>query len=307
MGLGGEWGGSSTWIVEFTASETLKGRRGFWTGLLQSTAGIGSSLAALTFFLLFTLLPNSFYGFGWRIAYYLGAFVAVVGVVIRYKFDESPMFLTLKNIKALISEPLSMLFKEQWRKILVLSLSTVFIVGVISTDILPYSENLMIAEKIDSKFAVLSVAIGWATGALIAVISATLSDNFGRKRVMLVGALMTLISIYPFFFLIKSGSLLLSIVAEMLLNGSYYITWGVVAAAFSEQFPTKYRYSGVALAYQFSSLIAALPLTLISPLVIAKFGVTGAWAYLGIQGEIFAVISLIAILFIKETMGKKLE
>jgi len=228
-------------------------------------------------------------------------------VVIRYKFDESPMFLTLKNIKALISEPLSMLFKEQWRKILVLSLSTVFIVGVISTDILPYSENLMIAEKIDSKFAVLSVAIGWATGALIAVISATLSDNFGRKRVMLVGALMTLISIYPFFFLIKSGSLLLSIVAEMLLNGSYYITWGVVAAAFSEQFPTKYRYSGVALAYQFSSLIAALPLTLISPLVIAKFGVTGAWAYLGIQGEIFAVISLIAILFIKETMGKKLE
>ena len=88
FGLGGEWGGAMLLTLE-----TFKNRRGFYSSFVQSTVGIGLLLGILIFIPLVYALPSSFmYSIGWRIPFLASFVIVVVGVFIRLKVKETPVF-----------------------------------------------------------------------------------------------------------------------------------------------------------------------------------------------------------------------
>ena len=115
FGLGGEWGGAMLLTLE-----TFKNRRGFYSSFVQSTVGIGLLLGILIFIPLVYALPASFmYSIGWRIPFLASFVIVVVGVFIRLKVKETPVFEAEKKKNRILKSPEKELFTKHWKKIVV--------------------------------------------------------------------------------------------------------------------------------------------------------------------------------------------
>jgi len=160
IGLGGEFGGASTWVTEFASKYRY---RSLAASAVTTSGAIGITGASSTFLLLTMLPRNEFLDYGWRIAFYIGAAVAVVGVLIRYRLSESLIFLEMKRMGTL-REPALEVLRREWKKILMSALSIQF-AGVVSVVVSPYAlsflntENLTRHLGLPSYFPSLALAI----------------------------------------------------------------------------------------------------------------------------------------------------
>jgi MFS family permease len=82
---------------------------------------------------------------------------------------------------------------------------------------------------------------------------------------------------------------------------------GPVNVWFPEQFPTKYRYSGSGLCFQFAGLIAGVMAGFLLPAIITAKGTTGAWPYVALTTGIMGIIGAIATIRLTETRNADLE
>ncbi|HEY6283885.1 MAG TPA: MFS transporter, partial [Nitrososphaerales archaeon] len=120
VGHGGEWGGAATWVSELASNSK---RRAFWTGWITFAAPAGNLLAALAFFSLSLSMPRAeFFSYGWRILFATGAVVAASGLLIRWKFVESPLFASGK-IQTEPKVPRPSFFRSEWKRVIFLILS----------------------------------------------------------------------------------------------------------------------------------------------------------------------------------------
>ncbi|MEM3907345.1 MAG: MFS transporter, partial [Nitrososphaerota archaeon] len=183
FGLGGEWGGAMLLDLE-----NFKNKRGLWGSFVQSTVGIGLILGALAFLVLTTILPSSaMYSYGWRIPYLLAFAVLIVGVFIRLRIPETPIFVAVQKENKIAKYPISELFKYHKLNLLlstliVASSGTIYYMGV---TLLP---TLFEVEKIVTVHFAQFAIIGFALAEILFVFTGgILSDIYGR-RVMVVVA-----------------------------------------------------------------------------------------------------------------------
>src|ERR1700726_2248177 len=93
LALGGEYGGAATYVAEHAP----KGKRGFFTSWIQTTATLGFFLALLIILILRKWLPEAdFKAWGWRIPFLLSVILLGISVYIRLKLQESPVFAEIK-------------------------------------------------------------------------------------------------------------------------------------------------------------------------------------------------------------------
>lgn len=130
---------------------------------------------------------------------------------------------------------------------------------------------------------------------------AMLSDRIGRRPVYAFGAALTAVWAFAFFRLLDTGAtplVVLAIVVGLLGHAAMY---GPQAAFLAEMYPTRYRYSGVSLAYQLTSIVAGSLAPIIALQILRSTGSSlGVSVYVGVAG----VISVTAALLARETRGK---
>src|SRR5208282_5260130 len=86
---GGEWGGSTAFIVEWAPD----GRRGFYGSFQQASVAAGILLGSAVAALISTALaPEAMDAWGWRVPFLLGAILGPVGIYLRRNIDETPAF-----------------------------------------------------------------------------------------------------------------------------------------------------------------------------------------------------------------------
>ncbi len=299
IGLGGEFGGSTSWVVEYASKSK---HRALWSGWVQWSVPLGTVLSIISFIIVRTYTGSAFLDWGWRIPFVLGAVVAVVGIVIRYRLQDSPLFRRLAERREVERAPFSQMLRQSWRRVVVLAFLFSYITVIFSGLVNPTSLSYMAASKISPNSALYYVTYGTSFSLVTVIIGSLLGDRIGRKWVAILSTALTVVFALSFFPLLSTKDPINIILAEGALVGSEYLFLGVVPVVYNENFPTKYRYSGSGFSFQMGNLIAGIVITFVIPYVITSYGgVLKATQAITVVGVVFALVSLVAALFLKDT------
>ncbi len=295
IGIGGEWGGALLLAVEYAP----KNRRGFFGSVPQVGIPIGMVLGTLVLSLM-TLLPDEqFLNWGWRIPFVLSALLVVLGLWIRNGIDETPAFKAVQKAGKVPKLPIIETVRYHWREVLI-AVGAKFVETapfyIFSTFIVSYATLNLGFSKTTTLTAVMIASV--ITSLLIPLMGA-LSDKVGRKKLYVTGTVIMILYMFPYFWMVNQGSVLLLVVATILGLG---IIWAPITAVlgtfFSEIFAPEIRYTGVTLGYQIGAALAGGTAPLIAVTFLSYYE-----SYVPIALYIMAtgVISLIAIAFARNS------
>ncbi|SNS00484.1 MFS transporter [Actinomadura mexicana] len=288
--VGGEWGGAVLMATEF-APQDRRARLSSWPQQ-GVTAGLALSTAVL---LLITLvIPDQTYlDWGWRVPFLSSAALIVVGLVLRLRISESPVFEASRRKAAdagpgKVSGPPIVSVVKQARRTTVLatlayvSVSTTFYVAFIF--LLAHATGELEMSKASALTAVLISAGAYSIGLRL---SAGTADRRGRRTALLWGLGGAIVSIFPVLALVETGKPVLFTVALALFAFPVGFAYAPVGVYFAELFPTAIRYSGVTAANQAGSLLGA---------AVAPFIAVGLYEGIGMYavGGYVVLVSLIS-------------
>lgn len=199
LALGGEYGGAATYVAEHAP----KGKRGFFTSWIQTTATLGLFLSLGVIVLTKNIMgAEAFANWGWRIPFLLSIVLILVSVYIRMKMHESPLFSKLKAEGNISKNPLKESFSKKGNfKMVLLALfgaamgqGVVWYTGQFYAQ--SFIENTCKVDFNDSRYMLLW-GIAFATPFF--VVFGAWSDKVGRKWIMLTGMLLGVLCYRPIY------------------------------------------------------------------------------------------------------------
>lgn len=305
IGVGGEWGGATTWLTEYAARSKW---RAFWGSWVQQGVPIGL-LWASGMLGLFATFPSSsplaLLNYGWRIAFWIGAIAALVGIVIRLLILESPLFESVLEKGEISRIPSIEVWRKYWSRILLLAASWAaqnagfYLYSV-------YSVTFLVGIGFPRNLALLSVTLSALVGIFMILVFGILADRIGRRLGMMIAFGFGLIISFPYVLLLLSKTFSLILLGQMLMVVAEYGSYAIIPAFFAENFPTKYRYSGTGLAYHMAAPFAGgLAPIIVADLIGLKY--LENWWFFGAVFAVYFTISLIALAVLRETKGKEME
>ncbi|TQR86895.1 MHS family MFS transporter [Mycobacterium hodleri] len=296
LGVGAEYVGAVTMVAEFAPVK----RRGFFSSLPASGVFIGIGLAAAMSAGVALLPEEQLLSWGWRIPFLFSIFVVAIGLLIRLRVPESPVFTELKQARARTRVPALTMIKAMPRRLLLVMVANgvlAFNIYVVQT----YSLSYIAAKGVPKSVALSAVLVGCAVGAIAIPLLGTLSDRAGRKPVYIgVSAFCALVA-FPFFWLLDTGNVALIMLAFALALGGCLAMFGSQAAYYAELFPAEYRFSGFALGREIPGAVLAGPAPVIS-VGLVSLG-AGSPTLLAIAMVVVAVAGLLAVVALPETRG----
>jgi metabolite-proton symporter len=249
LGVGGEWAGAVLIVVE----QGNRNRRGFQASWVQAGAPAGLLLATGIFGLASRLPEDEFLSWGWRVPFLLGLVPTAVGLFIRLRVLESPLFAKSLTDRPPPRLPVIEAIRDHPRNVLLAMGSRLaenaayYFFTVFS---LSYATQYL---KLNRDVALTGVMIGGVVHLIANVMFGALSDRVGRRPVYIGGALFLAAFAFPFFWLMEtreSIAIWFAITIGLIAHAAMY---GPQAAFLSELFGTRVRYSGASLGYQLAA------------------------------------------------------
>jgi MHS family shikimate/dehydroshikimate transporter-like MFS transporter len=301
LGIGGEWGGAVLMAIEYAPKE----RRGFYGSWPQIGVPAGLFLATTVVALLSMTSDQAFLEWGWRVAFLLSGLLVVVGLYIRLKILETPMFERLKQSQDQARVPFFELWRTHAMKT-ILGMGCRFIEGVTFNIFGVYSiAYLTTALKLPRTTALIAVSLASLVMVFLIPVFGRMSDTYGRRKIFSLGVLGIALLVYPAFWLMNTREVPLVILAIVLPFGIVYpMVYGPIAAMFSESFSTRVRYTGVSFVYQFSGIFAS-GLTPLIAATLLHLDDGQPWLIAGYM-VLVSIISLISVAFLGDRTGKDL-
>lgn len=291
IAMGGEWG-----VGAALAFETLPAEgRGFFSGLLQEGYVVGYLLAAVIYGSLFSVI-------GWRGMFVIGALPAFLVIYIRTKVDESPAWLR-GQVERGTEKRLGNDIASHWGlfAFLVILMFAFNSFSHGTQDLYPtfLQKNLLFSPKMVSL-----IAIVYNVGALAGgILFGTLSERIGRRRAIVIAALLS-IPLIPLWAYSKTIPLLAlgGFLMQFMVQGA----WGVIPAHLNELSPAAVRGTLPGFAYQLGNFIASRNAVIQAKLTESRYG--GLYAPV-LAWTVVIVACLVAIITLagKERRGADLS
>ncbi|MEU4227120.1 MFS transporter [Nonomuraea sp. NPDC026600] len=273
LGLGGEWGGAVIMSLEHGDDR----RRGFNASWPQVGVPAGYVLATGTLAILsFTLSDSAFLSWGWRVPFLLSGVLVLVGLWVRLKVTESPLFAELAQQGAKAKMPLVEVLRTHPRALL--SAFT----ARIGVDVAFYTFTAYILVyitgplKLDRSVGLNAVLIASALQLALIPLFGALSDRVGRRPVYLAGVLGAAVWAFVFFPLLDTKSFPLIALAAIIALVTHAAMYGPQAAFIAELFSTRLRYSGASMGYQVAGIVGGALAPIIALKLFTAYGSTTA-------------------------------
>ncbi|MCI2417876.1 MHS family MFS transporter [Saccharopolyspora sp. K220] len=299
LGLGGEWGGAALMTVEHAPPR----KRGFYGSFTQVGGSLGQVLASGSIGAVAMLPEDQLMSWGWRIPFLLSALLIVVGLVIRLRIVESPVFLEYKQqergaekppvVEVLRSQPGNVIRAacSAFANNAIIYVVTVFTLSYAAAQ-LGLSEGVMLS----------AVVIASLVDAFAIPLWGALSDRIGRRPVILGSAVAMVLFAFPFFWLLETGSTpLICLAFTVAIAGIRAALYAPQPAYFSELFATGVRYSGASLGTNLATVAMGGTAPFIATALLGWSG--GASWPVSVYLMVVALITFSAVLVSPETLN----
>lgn len=301
FGLGGEWGGAALLSVEHAP----QGRRGFFGSFVALGLPAGIIVSNVVFLLASSLTTHAQFGnWAWRLPFLASAVLVVVGLFVRLRVAESPVFAEVQQAGAQRRMPIVDVFRSDTRAILLAAGSYLGLGGLGYVVIVYFVSYASDRLGLPVPTVLILVTASAVVLAATSFASAIWSDRLGRRRVMAWGCAGLVVWSAVFFPLADTKSIpliTLSLFGSMALQGAYI---GPQPAVFSELFKTDVRYSGASVSLQLGTILGG---ALVPFIATALYAAVGASWPVTIYTVVLALISFGSVLGFRETYQRALS
>ncbi|HEY5279449.1 MAG TPA: MFS transporter [Pseudolabrys sp.] len=305
ISFGAEFGTASTWVVEQAAHSK---HRAFWGAWVGFAIPIGLLLGFGSVILVRSLMsPEAFTQWGWRIFFVFGFLVAIVGLIIRTRTEDSFVFERHRTTGAVLDSPAQQVWREMGGTILRTSLVNAMFGGAFFLYFV-FGTSYMKAAGFKGTTPEVIGLIAAAFMLVFMIIGSLLADWINRRTILLIAAIVFFLFAIPYFYLVNTGSFLLATIAEVIGFGFVFgFGYGAIPTFYTENFPTRYRASGASASYQLSQVYGGGLIPIVAGLILEAYGIQRAYIYIGALVMVYAVAAIWAILATPETKGVDLE
>ena len=305
ISFGAEFGTASTWVVEQAARSKYRAFWGAWVGFaipIGLLLGFGSVIFTKSL-----MTPEHFTAWGWRILFVVGFLVAIVGLIIRTRTEDSFVFTQHKAQTAVLAHPAAQVWHDMPLTILRTSLVNAMFGGAFFLYFVFGTAYMKTVGFTGSTPEIIGL-IAAAFMLVFMIIGSLLADIINRRTILLIAAIVFLVFAIPYFYLINTGSFLLATIAEIVGFGFVFgFGYGAIPTFYTENFPTRYRASGANAAYQIAQIYGGGLIPILAGVILRAYGIKEAYIYIGGMVMIYAVLAILAILVTPETKGINLE
>lgn len=300
IAVGGEWTGATLMATESAPKEN----RGFWSVFGSLGSAIGSALASGTFLLAgLTMNSEEFVSYGWRIPFIASAVMLAIGLYIRGKVEETPVFSAEVARSGTAKAPFVEAVKRQPREIFFAS-GLLVMVFAFSYLTVGYMVNYGTTTLGLSKVTILAITIvaSFVVG-LGLLLGAAVSDRVGRRAIMIganVVAVPWALALFPVLDGATPARYAIGACVTAFIAG---VALGPVGAFMSELFHTRYRYTAAGFSYNVGGVLGGAVPSVVGAAITATYG----GFVFGIFLAILCLISLVCALALRETRELEID
>ena len=302
IAVGGEVGGALLLVAE----STPPARRGFWSAWPMIGGPAGNLLSSGVLAALGLILGEvAFAAWGWRIAFIASAALILVGVWMRTRIAESPVYQAyLDRRRNAPAPPLGATIVSHWRSMLIVLLVKAgenALFYVFTTFYVVYVTRVLRQPR---TVALEAAAIGSVVDAIVIVAAGAWSDRVGRRIVTAIGFVAAAAWAFALFPLTRHGGFGAIAVAAAVAGACHGLIVGGMSAFFVELFPTSARYTAFSIGYQFATVFTGA----IAPLIgVALLNAYGSTVPVSLYALAMTAPGLISLGMANETTGTSLD
>ncbi|MGY3490134.1 MFS family permease [Bradyrhizobium sp. USDA 4011] len=301
--LGGEYGGAITYVAEHVPDD----RRGYYTGWLQTSPTLGIVVSLAVIVLTRTWAGNqAFDEWAWRVPFLVSFVLVAIAIYIRLQLQETPIFQEIKARGQMTRNPWREAFLSTNIKYILIAIVVLIGQGVVWYSgqfwALYFLQQVSKVDPVTSAYIV-GTALLIATPSLI--FFGWLSDQIGRKSVILGGMLLAALTYYPLYLWLgmvtQPGHINYPVAVFIIFILVCYVgmVYGPVGAFLAEFFPARIRYTSVSVPYHIGNGWGG---GLVPFITSAAFAATGSIGYALIYPIVVpAVCFVIALVIMPET------
>ncbi|MCK6211617.1 MFS transporter [Georgenia sp. EYE_87] len=297
--LGGEATGAQLMILEHANAN----QRGFLGAFINIGSPLSQVLANVTLVVLSSSLSETaFMSWGWRVPFLMSILLVLVGIFIRLRLEETPVFVEHKAVSTKSVSGLQVLRSRPGTiaKLMLVragSNVTFYTMAVYGLNYLTTSAGFAQSQA----FVIVLVANG--VSVLFGLLGGRVSDRIGRRPVLVTAIFAQILAVVCFFPAAATGNVLLVTATVAVAISGVQFEFGSQPALYAEEFPTNMRFSGSALSLSFSQLLFSAP----APMIAAALASTGNfWAIAAVNVGVL-LLSLVFVRWVRENHRAELN
>ena len=299
LSAGGEQAGSNSLSLEHAP----KAKRGLYTSWTMQGTSFGTLIASAIFIPIASMGQDALLSWGWRIPFLLAGPLVLIALYIRGSVKETAAFTATKATHHEAKVPIMVVLRDYWPSVLrVIGCSLLAVSGsAISVFGLAYAVQTV---GVPANDMLIAGTLSGVAGLIAQPLWAALSDRLGRRPVFAGGMIGTAILFFPFFAVLSSGNFGMIFLMYVVMSLVATAANAVGASMYTEMFPTRVRYTGVALGTQLGFIVAGFAPTIMQ--AIKGQGSTG-WVPVAVFAAVAMLIAAASAWSARETRGVDLE
>lgn len=286
---GGEWGGAALLAVEHAPAN----KRGLYGSYPQIGVPLGLGAATAVLLLLTAIFGTEAYmDWGWRIPFLISVILVAVGLAVRARVSESPVFEEIRERAEESSAPLGKLLRTHPGTVVKAAL--IFAANnacgyMVIAFMASYASKTLGLPQTHVFLAVIMAAVLWV---VLTFWSGAISDRIGRTQAFNIGYALLFVLAVPVWLLIDQGNIWLFALALAIFIPGLALSYGPQSAMYAEMFPRPVRFSGVSVSYALGAILGGAFAPMIAELLLGAFH--ASWT-IGAYLMILCAISLVAL------------